>query len=260
VPLFILRRDDETLLGAITLDNIRRGPAQAATLGYWIGAAHARQGYMREAIEAVVHYASARWTSAGSRPPACPRTPPRAGCWKRPASNTKGVAQSYLQINGRWRNHVLYANLRHDRRGRTDVGRTDATRANWTDMTDHRPPPDAAGLPATALREAEPRYLEEPRGRWQGRAAGVVAPGRPRRSRRSCACAATPAPGHSLWRRHRPGRRPTGRDGPAPLILSLERMRAIRSFDAEAGTMTVEAGAILADIHTRRKPRAGCSR
>ena len=34
----------------------------------------------------------------------------------------EGVAQSYLQINGRWRNHVLYANLRNDRRGRTDVG------------------------------------------------------------------------------------------------------------------------------------------
>ena len=34
----------------------------------------------------------------------------------------EGVAQAYLQINGRWRNHVLYANLRHDRRGRTDAG------------------------------------------------------------------------------------------------------------------------------------------
>ena len=30
----------------------------------------------------------------------------------------EGVAQSYLQIAGRWRNHVLYANLRTDRRGR----------------------------------------------------------------------------------------------------------------------------------------------
>jgi FAD/FMN-containing dehydrogenase len=38
-------------------------------------------------------------------------------------------------------------------------------------------------------------------------------------------------------------------DGAPPVILSLERMRAIRSFDAVAGTMTVEAGAILADIH-----------
>ena len=55
VPLFLIRREDETLLGAITLDNIRRGPAQAGTLGYWIGASHARQGFMREAIQAIVH-------------------------------------------------------------------------------------------------------------------------------------------------------------------------------------------------------------
>ncbi|KKK63201.1 hypothetical protein LCGC14_2996670, partial [marine sediment metagenome] len=34
----------------------------------------------------------------------------------------EGVAQSYLQIDGRWRTHVLYAALRKDRRGRTDVG------------------------------------------------------------------------------------------------------------------------------------------
>ncbi|MDE0211385.1 MAG: 30S ribosomal protein S5 alanine N-acetyltransferase, partial [Boseongicola sp.] len=32
----------------------------------------------------------------------------------------EGVAQGYLQINGRWRNHVLYANLRADRRGRAE--------------------------------------------------------------------------------------------------------------------------------------------
>jgi len=34
----------------------------------------------------------------------------------------EGVAQSYLQIDGRWRTHVLYANLRADRRGKTDAG------------------------------------------------------------------------------------------------------------------------------------------
>ena len=34
----------------------------------------------------------------------------------------EGVAQSYLQINGRWRTHVLYAALRADRRGRTGTG------------------------------------------------------------------------------------------------------------------------------------------
>ena len=57
LPLFIFRTDDSAFLGAITLDNIRRGPAQAGTLGYWVGAPFTRQGYMREAIGAVVTHA-----------------------------------------------------------------------------------------------------------------------------------------------------------------------------------------------------------
>jgi ribosomal-protein-alanine N-acetyltransferase len=34
----------------------------------------------------------------------------------------EGVAQSYLQIAGRWRTHVLYAAIRFDRRGKTEAG------------------------------------------------------------------------------------------------------------------------------------------
>lgn len=47
MPLFLIRRSDQNLVGAITLDNIRRGPAQSGTLGYWTGEPFARQGYMR---------------------------------------------------------------------------------------------------------------------------------------------------------------------------------------------------------------------
>ena len=57
IPLFIERKTDGVLLGAVTLDNMRRGPAQAATLGYWIGAPYARQGFMREALTACLNYA-----------------------------------------------------------------------------------------------------------------------------------------------------------------------------------------------------------
>ncbi|MCB2134447.1 MAG: GNAT family N-acetyltransferase, partial [Rhodobacteraceae bacterium] len=56
MPLFLIRRTDQALLGAVTVDNIRRGPAQAATIGYWIGAPYARQGYMAEALRAVIHH------------------------------------------------------------------------------------------------------------------------------------------------------------------------------------------------------------
>ncbi|OZB17179.1 MAG: GNAT family N-acetyltransferase [Rhodobacterales bacterium 34-62-10] len=122
MPLFLIRRDDNTLLGAITLDNIRRGPAQAGTLGYWIGESHARQGYMREAIEALVHHAFHRLDLSRIEAACLPENTPSRGLLEKCGFKYEGVAQSYLQIGGRWRTHVLYSALRIDRRGRTDAG------------------------------------------------------------------------------------------------------------------------------------------
>lgn len=122
VPLFLQRRSDDMLLGAITLDNIRRGPAQAGTLGYWIGQPFARQGYMREAIDALVHYAFDRLDLSRIEAACLPENAASRGLLEKAGFKYEGVAQSYLQIDGRWRTHVLYAALRRDRRGRTDVG------------------------------------------------------------------------------------------------------------------------------------------
>ena len=122
MPVFLIRRSDEALLGAVTLDNIRRGPAQAGTLGYWTGVRHARQGYMREAIRAMVHHAFTVLDLSRIEAACLPENVASRGVLEKSGFKYEGVAQSYLQINGRWRNHVLYANLRGDRRGRTDVG------------------------------------------------------------------------------------------------------------------------------------------
>lgn len=122
IPLFMERLVDGAFLGAITIDNIRRGPAQMATIGYWIGAPHARQGYMTEAIGAVVRHAFTTLDMSRIEAACLPDNAASRGVLESAGFKYEGVAQSYLQINGRWRTHVLYANLRHDRRGRTDAG------------------------------------------------------------------------------------------------------------------------------------------
>ncbi|WP_196053612.1 GNAT family N-acetyltransferase [Paracoccus lichenicola] len=120
LPLFLVRRDG-VLLGAITLDNIRRGPAQSGTIGYWIGQDFARQGYMREAIGVLVHHAFTALDLSRIEAACLPENAASRGVLEKSGFKYEGVAQSYLQIDGRWRNHVLYANLRSDRRGRTDA-------------------------------------------------------------------------------------------------------------------------------------------
>lgn len=121
LPLFLTLRSSGELLGAVTLDNVRRGPAQAGTLGYWIGEPHARQGYMREALEAVNHYAFTTLDLSRLEAACLPENTASRGVLEKSGFKYEGVAQSYLQIAGRWRNHVLYANLRRDRRGKTGV-------------------------------------------------------------------------------------------------------------------------------------------
>ncbi|MEE4345569.1 MAG: FAD-binding oxidoreductase [Paracoccaceae bacterium] len=105
-------------------------------------------------------------------------------------------------------------------------------------------------LPERAFREVAPAYLEEPRGRWAGHAGLVVAPETVEQVSavlRACNAA-------------RVGVLPYGGgtglvggqimpDGPAPLLLSMERMTAIRAVYPEENVMVVEAGAILSDIH-----------
>jgi len=118
LPLFLQNRADGKLLGAITLDNIRRGPAQAGTIGYWIGEPYARSGYMREALTALVHHAFEVLDLSRLESACLPENTASRGLLEKCGYKYEGVAQSYLQIHGRWRNHVLYANLRGDRRGR----------------------------------------------------------------------------------------------------------------------------------------------
>lgn len=116
-PFVMLSRDGR-FLGAITLDNIRRGPSDQASLGYWIGADFARQGFMSEAIKAVRQYAFDEIGLSRIEAACLPENLPSRGALEKADFRYEGVAQAYLQINGRWRNHVLYASLRADRRGK----------------------------------------------------------------------------------------------------------------------------------------------
>ena len=117
-------------------------------------------------------------------------------------------------------------------------------------------PADAAsssGWPRRSARAAcvppEPRYLEEPRGRFAGRAAAVLRP-----DLTAAVAAAVP-----ICAEARVGIVPysggTGlvggqvlSEGPLPVILSFERMNRIRDLDLVDGVLSAEAGCILADV------------
>ena len=120
LPLLLVRKDDGCVLGGITLSNIRRQPAQAGTLGYWTGQNFTRCGFMTEALTALRDHAFRMMDLSRLEAACLPDNAPSRRLLERCQFKYEGVAQSYLQIAGRWRNHVLYAALRVDRRGRVD--------------------------------------------------------------------------------------------------------------------------------------------
>lgn len=104
----------------------------------------------------------------------------------------------------------------------------------------------ARHLPPDTLRKAEPRYLTEPRGRWQGQAASVALPRSVEEVAtliRACAEARVGVVPIGGGTGLVAGQISVG--GPTPILVSLERMTAIRDVLADENVLIAEAGAIL---------------
>jgi len=118
VGLLLRRRSDEAILGSINLSEIVRGPFQSAYLGYQIGAPFARQGYMTEGLELVLHYAFVRLKLHRLEANIQPANRPSLTLAARLGFRREGLSPRYLKIAGRWRDHERWAILAEDWRAR----------------------------------------------------------------------------------------------------------------------------------------------
>jgi len=112
--LLVCRNLDGALLGAINVNEIVRGPSQSAFLGYWIGAPHARQGYMTEALQLALRHAFR--VLALHRVEANILQGNRASITlvRRAGFRREGYSPLYLKIAGRWADHERWALLIED--------------------------------------------------------------------------------------------------------------------------------------------------
>jgi len=111
---FVFRKLDNALVGGLTLANIRRGCAQAASLGYWMGAAYARQGYMTAAVNAVLPFAFATLRLHRVEAACIPTNAASVRLLEKTGFTREGFARQYLCINGIWQDHLLFARLVDD--------------------------------------------------------------------------------------------------------------------------------------------------
>jgi ribosomal-protein-alanine N-acetyltransferase len=114
--LFIYATATNTLVGGLTLCNVRRGVTQSCTLGYWIGADHAQKGYMTAAVRAVVPFVFDSLELHRLEAACLPTNAASIRLLEKTGFKREGLARRYLRINGAWQDHLLYALLDSDMR------------------------------------------------------------------------------------------------------------------------------------------------
>jgi len=108
---FVFRKEGDVLMGGCTLSNVRRGVTQCCALGYWIGERYARQGYMFDAVRALVPFVFATLGLHRIEAACLPSNEPSKNLLTKVGFRQEGLARRYLQINGEWRDHALFALL-----------------------------------------------------------------------------------------------------------------------------------------------------
>jgi ribosomal-protein-alanine N-acetyltransferase len=110
----ILRAEDDFMVGGLSLGHVRRGVSQAATLGYWMGEPYAGQGYMSRAVRAAIAYGFEKQGLHRIEAACLPNNEPSKRLLERVGFRQEGYARAYLNINGQWRDHLLFALLEAD--------------------------------------------------------------------------------------------------------------------------------------------------
>ena len=113
---FVFRAEDNALLGGCTLSNVRRGVTQCCALGYWVGERFARQGYMFDAVRALVPFIFKTLGLHRIEAACLPSNDPSKSLLAKAGFREEGLARRYLQINGEWQDHVLFALLSEEAR------------------------------------------------------------------------------------------------------------------------------------------------
>lgn len=106
--LFRVEQEKETLLGCVTLSKVSFGAAYHANLGYWIGEKFARNGYMSNGVSLVLPFAFSVLNLKRVHAVCLPNNVPSKKILLKNRFVEEGFAEQYLQIDGEWRDHILF--------------------------------------------------------------------------------------------------------------------------------------------------------
>jgi ribosomal-protein-alanine N-acetyltransferase len=100
---------DEAIIGRIALTGVMRGAFLSAHLGYWIDQEHQRKGYMTEAVREVTRFAFDVLGLHRVQAAVMPHNTASLRVLEKLGFRKEGESPRYLQIAGRWADHVVFA-------------------------------------------------------------------------------------------------------------------------------------------------------
>jgi len=106
--------DGQEIAGGMTLSGIVRGAFQSATVGYWLDRDHTGRGLASEALTAVVEASRDQYGLHRIQAATLLANHASQSVLTRAGFERIGVAPKYLQIAGRWQDHVLFQRILHD--------------------------------------------------------------------------------------------------------------------------------------------------
>ena len=105
---FLVFKNDGTLIGGMNINNISRGAAQFASLGYWIDQSYEGQSYMAEALQLTLKYCFEDLGLHRVHASCLPQNTRSKKTLLRSGFKQEGFAEKYLQIDGKWQDHELF--------------------------------------------------------------------------------------------------------------------------------------------------------
>jgi ribosomal-protein-alanine N-acetyltransferase len=99
----------EEFAGEINLSSVQRGPFQNAYVGYWIDERCAGQGYVPEACAVIFRFAFEDLGLHRLQISIIPRNRASRRVAEKLNLRGEGIALRYLEIDGKWEDHVRYA-------------------------------------------------------------------------------------------------------------------------------------------------------
>ncbi len=104
----------QTIVGVININNIVRGSFLSASLGYYVGAPYAGQGYMHEGLELVMDYAFNQLGLHRLEANIQPENARSISLVRQCGFEKEGLSKAFLYIAGHWRDHERWT--AHDAR------------------------------------------------------------------------------------------------------------------------------------------------